>query len=211
MPRRKRSTLSPEHTGTRAFAISWRCAAIRLRALDGSIHIIPFSAVTTVTNMTRDYGYAVFDIQAGPQIGLARIAEAVKLALQQHMSQVRISNSNGIPPSPLPEKAPRFALVSPFKGSGLAALAASQGQSLQVPTCEGAILTANARDSYGRLLGGAIAMTFFVYILVNSAMITGLMPVKGVPLPLISYGGTSAVSLLVAFGILMSIHAHRRV
>lgn len=72
-------------------------------------------------------------------------------------------------------------------------------------------IAANARDSYGRLLGGAIAMTFFVYVLVNSAMITGLMPVKGVPLPLISYGGTSAVSLLVAFGILMSIHAHRRV
>lgn len=71
-------------------------------------------------------------------------------------------------------------------------------------------IAANARDSYGRLLGGAIAMTFFTYILVNSAMITGLMPVKGVPLPLISYGGTSAVSLLVAFGILMSIHAHRR-
>jgi len=72
-------------------------------------------------------------------------------------------------------------------------------------------IAANARESYGRLLGGAIAMTFFVYILVNSAMITGMMPVKGVPLPLISYGGTSAVSLLVAFGILMSIHAHRRV
>jgi hypothetical protein len=90
-------------------------------------------------------GYAVFDIQAGPQIGPARIAEAVKLALQKNMSQVQLSN--GIPPSPLPEKAPRFALVSPFKGSGLAALAASQGQSLQVPTCEGAILTANARDS----------------------------------------------------------------
>ncbi|MFO1493774.1 MAG: rod shape-determining protein RodA [Lysobacterales bacterium] len=71
-------------------------------------------------------------------------------------------------------------------------------------------IAANARDTYGRLLGGALAMTFFVYILVNSAMITGMMPVKGVPLPLISYGGTSAVSLLVAFGILMSIHAHRR-
>ncbi len=71
-------------------------------------------------------------------------------------------------------------------------------------------IAANARDTYGRLLGGAIALTFFVYILVNSAMITGLMPVKGVPLPLISYGGTSVVSLLVAFGILFSIHAHRR-
>jgi rod shape determining protein RodA len=72
-------------------------------------------------------------------------------------------------------------------------------------------IAANARDTYGRLLGGAIAMTFFIYILVNSAMITGLMPVKGVPLPLISYGGTSAVSLLIAFGILLSIHAHRRI
>lgn len=71
-------------------------------------------------------------------------------------------------------------------------------------------IAANARDTYGRLLGGAIALTFFVYILVNSAMITGMMPVKGVPLPLISYGGTSAVSLLVAFGILLSINAHRR-
>ncbi len=72
-------------------------------------------------------------------------------------------------------------------------------------------IAANARDTFSRLLGGAIAMTFFIYILVNSAMITGLMPVKGVPLPLISYGGTSAVSLLAAFGILLSIHAHRRV
>lgn len=71
-------------------------------------------------------------------------------------------------------------------------------------------IAANARDTYGRLFGGAIAMTFFIYILVNSAMITGMMPVKGVPLPLISYGGTSAVSLLVAFGILLSINAHRR-
>jgi len=71
-------------------------------------------------------------------------------------------------------------------------------------------IAANARDTYGRLIGGAVALTFFVYILVNSAMITGLMPVKGVPLPLISYGGTSVVSLLISFGIVFSIHAHRR-
>ncbi len=71
-------------------------------------------------------------------------------------------------------------------------------------------IAANARDTYGRLVGGAVALTFFVYILVNSAMITGLMPVKGVPLPLISYGGTSVVSLLIAFGIVFSVHAHRR-
>ena len=52
-------------------------------------------------------------------------------------------------------------------------------------------------------------MAFFVYVMVNGGMIAGLMPVVGVPMPLISYGGTSAVSLLAGFGILMSIHAHR--
>lgn len=99
------------------------------------------------TTPTREVssGYAVFDIQAGPEIGGARIAEAVKLALQQSMSQVQIVN--GIPASPLPDKAPRFALVSPFKGSSLGALAATSGQLLQVPVCDGAILTANARDT----------------------------------------------------------------
>jgi rod shape determining protein RodA len=53
-------------------------------------------------------------------------------------------------------------------------------------------------------------MAFFVYVMVNGGMITGLLPVVGVPLPLISYGGTSAVSLLAGFGMLMSIHAHRK-
>jgi rod shape determining protein RodA len=71
-------------------------------------------------------------------------------------------------------------------------------------------IAANARDTFGRLVAGSFALTFFIYVLVNSAMVTGMMPVKGVPLPLISYGGTSAVSLLLAFGIVMAIHAHRR-
>jgi len=74
----------------------------------------------------------------------------------------------------------------------------------------GLVISSNARDTYSRLLGGAISMTFFVYVIVNGGMITGLLPVVGVPLPLISYGGTSAVSLLAGFGVLMSIHAHRR-
>ena len=99
------------------------------------------------TTPTREisFGYAIFDILAGPEIGPARIAEAVKVALQANMSQVQIVN--GIPPSPLPQVPPRFQLLSPFKGSNLAALAAASGQSLQVPTCEGAILSANARDT----------------------------------------------------------------
>ena len=99
------------------------------------------------TTPTRELsaGYAVFDVKAGPDIAPSRIAEAIKVALQKNMSSVQITN--GIPPSPLPEKAPRFQLVSPFKGSNLASLAAASGQNLQVPTCEGAILTANARDT----------------------------------------------------------------
>jgi rod shape determining protein RodA len=71
-------------------------------------------------------------------------------------------------------------------------------------------IAANARDTYSRLLAGSISMAFFVYVMVNGGMITGLLPVVGVPLPLISYGGTSAVSLLAGFGVLMSIHSHRR-
>jgi rod shape determining protein RodA len=67
-----------------------------------------------------------------------------------------------------------------------------------------------ARDTYSRLLAGAIGMSFFVYVFVNGGMIAGMLPVVGVPLPFISYGGTSAVSLLSGFGVLMSIHAHRK-
>jgi rod shape determining protein RodA len=70
-------------------------------------------------------------------------------------------------------------------------------------------IAANARDTFSRLLAGSISMTFFVYVMVNGGMIAGLLPVVGVPMPLVSYGGTSAVSLLAGFGILMSIHAHR--
>ncbi len=74
----------------------------------------------------------------------------------------------------------------------------------------GLVIAANARDAYSRMLAGAISMAFFVYVMVNGGMVTGLLPVVGVPLPLISYGGTSAVSLLAGFGVLMSIHGHRR-
>ena len=67
-----------------------------------------------------------------------------------------------------------------------------------------------AQDSFSRLLAGALTMTFFIYIFVNVGMVSGLLPVVGVPLPLISYGGTSSVTLMAAFGVLMSIHTHRR-
>ena len=68
-----------------------------------------------------------------------------------------------------------------------------------------------ARDSFGRLMAGAITMSFVIYIFINIGMVSGLLPVVGVPLPLISYGGTSLVTLMLGFGILMSIHAeHKR-
>jgi rod shape determining protein RodA len=74
----------------------------------------------------------------------------------------------------------------------------------------GLALAAGSERTYGRLLGGAIALTFVVYVFVNIGMVVGLLPVVGVPLPLISYGGTSMVTLMAGFGILMSIHANRK-
>ncbi len=71
-------------------------------------------------------------------------------------------------------------------------------------------IAARAQDTFQRLLAGALGMTFFIYIVINIGMVIGLLPVVGVPLPLVSYGGTSAVSLLASFGILMSIHTHRK-
>ena len=70
-------------------------------------------------------------------------------------------------------------------------------------------IAAMARFTYARLLAGSLGLTFFVYVLVNAGMVSGLLPVVGVPLPLISYGGTSIVTLLAGFGILMSIYGHR--
>ncbi len=67
-----------------------------------------------------------------------------------------------------------------------------------------------AQDSFSRLLAGSLSITFFVYVFVNIGMVIGILPVVGVPLPLVSYGGTSMVTLLAGFGILMSIHTHRK-
>nr|WP_298059407.1 rod shape-determining protein RodA [uncultured Halomonas sp.] len=71
-------------------------------------------------------------------------------------------------------------------------------------------MASGAQDTFGRLVAGSIILTFFIYVFVNMGMVSGILPVVGVPLPLVSYGGTSSVTLLAGFGILMSIHAHRR-
>ncbi len=70
------------------------------------------------------------------------------------------------------------------------------------------VITANASTQFTRLIAGSITLTFFTYIFVNMGMVSGILPVVGVPLPLISYGGTSIVTMLLGFGILMSIHKH---
>ena len=74
----------------------------------------------------------------------------------------------------------------------------------------GLVIAATAQDTFSRLLAGSISLTFFFYAFVNTAMVTGLLPVVGVPLPLVSAGGTSMVTLLAGFGILMSIQTHRK-
>lgn len=71
-------------------------------------------------------------------------------------------------------------------------------------------IAARAQDAFSKLLAGAITLTFFVYVFVNIGMVSGLLPVVGVPLPLISYGGTSMVTLLAGFGILMAISTQAR-
>ena len=74
----------------------------------------------------------------------------------------------------------------------------------------GLYIAANASVLFSRLLAGAVTLTFFTYAFVNMGMVSGVLPVVGVPLPLISYGGTSLVTLLFGIGILMSIHTHKR-
>nr|WP_136252490.1 rod shape-determining protein RodA [Ningiella ruwaisensis] len=74
----------------------------------------------------------------------------------------------------------------------------------------GLYIANRAQDAFSKLLAGSITLTFFVYVFVNMGMVSGLLPVVGVPLPLISYGGTSMVTLLAGFGILMSIGTQKR-
>jgi rod shape determining protein RodA len=74
----------------------------------------------------------------------------------------------------------------------------------------GLFITFNASTLFTRLAAGALTLTFFTYVAVNMGMVSGILPVVGVPLPLISYGGTALVSVLFGLGILMSIHTHKR-
>lgn len=74
----------------------------------------------------------------------------------------------------------------------------------------GLYIAVHGQDTFCRLLAGSISLTFFIYVFVNAGMVTGLLPVVGIPLPLVSYGGTSMVTLMVGFGMLMSFQSHRK-
>lgn len=74
----------------------------------------------------------------------------------------------------------------------------------------GLVIASQAQSTFSRLLAGSITLTFFTYAFVNMGMVSGILPVVGVPLPLISYGGTSMVTLCLSLGILMSIHSHKK-
>ena len=71
-------------------------------------------------------------------------------------------------------------------------------------------LATQTQETFARLLAGSLALTFFVYVFINAGMVTGLLPVVGVPLPLVSYGGSSVVTLLAGFGILMALYSRRK-
>jgi rod shape determining protein RodA len=74
----------------------------------------------------------------------------------------------------------------------------------------GLYMAATAQDTFARLITGSLSLTFAVYALINAGMVTGLLPVVGVPLPLISFGGTSMVTLMSGFGILMAVNVRRK-
>lgn len=72
------------------------------------------------------------------------------------------------------------------------------------------MISLHAQETFTRLLAGSLTLTFFLYFFVNIGMVTGILPVVGVPLPIVSYGGSSIITLMAAFGMLMSIHTHRK-
>jgi len=109
----------------------------------------------------------------------------------------------------IPERTTDFAFAVFAEEFGLLGCAVLLGLFLFLIS-RGMLITANAPNLFTRLLAGAITLTFFTYAFVNMGMVSGILPVVGVPLPLISYGGTSLVSICIGIGILMSIHSHKK-
>jgi len=109
----------------------------------------------------------------------------------------------------LPERSTDFIFAVIGEEWGLVGLAVLMVLYLFV-LARGMYIAAQGQDTFCRLIAGALTLLFAVYIFVNSGMVAGLLPVVGVPLPLVSYGGTSMVTLMAGFGILMSVHSRRK-
>jgi rod shape determining protein RodA len=109
----------------------------------------------------------------------------------------------------LPERSTDFIFAVIGEELGLLGLVALLAGYLFI-VGRGLFMATQCRDAFARLVAGSVALTFFVYAFVNAGMVTGLLPVVGVPLPLVSYGGTSFVTLMAGFGILMSLYSSRK-
>jgi rod shape determining protein RodA len=109
----------------------------------------------------------------------------------------------------LPERTTDFILAVLAEEFGLNGVILLLALNLFV-VMRGLVIAVRAQDAFSRLLAGTLSLVFFLYVFVNAGMVSGLLPVVGVPLPLISFGGTSMVTLMLSFGILMSIHTHRK-
>jgi rod shape determining protein RodA len=109
----------------------------------------------------------------------------------------------------LPESSTDFIFAVVGEEFGLIGLLALLALYLFITT-RALFLASQTSDTFSRLLSSSLALTFMVYVIINTGMVSGLLPVVGVPLPLVSYGGTSVVTLLAGFGILMGLHARRK-
>ena len=108
----------------------------------------------------------------------------------------------------LPERSTDFVLAVVGEEFGLLGILVLLSVYLFI-VYRGLHIAVQAQNSFGKLLAGALVLTFFIYVFVNIGMVSGILPVVGLPLPLVSYGGTSMVTLMAGFGIVMSIHTHR--
>ncbi|EPJ44307.1 MAG: rod-shape-determining protein RodA [Osedax symbiont Rs2] len=110
----------------------------------------------------------------------------------------------------LPESHTDFIIAVLAEEQGLLGVVALIGLYLLI-IARGLWMASQGSDSFGRLICGSIILTFFVFIFVNIGMVSGILPVVGLPLPMMSYGGTSIVTLMMGFGVIMSAHTHRNV
>lgn len=108
----------------------------------------------------------------------------------------------------LPEKHTDFIFTMLGEEFGLVGALALMGLYVML-ILYGCVIAASARSQFGRLVAMGITTTFFLYVFINIAMVMGVIPVVGVPLPLISYGGTAMLTLMIGFGLLIGVHVHR--